>query len=158
MNTPRPNTTREMLIAEVLGELDGLLARVEALPDRVASAERRMAVTVEALAGASDKYRMAVTAFNEEAKRELTEYLERKAGQIAASTVEEQRAAMQESARLAFRSEALDKAASLGVALGHAAKEIRKARSSRFLDNVFTALLASVTTASLVYFMMLKHH
>ena len=38
MNAPRPNTTREILIAEVLGELDGLLARVEALPGMVSRA------------------------------------------------------------------------------------------------------------------------
>ncbi|MCX7112669.1 MAG: hypothetical protein NTX45_21600 [Proteobacteria bacterium] len=74
---------------------------------------------------------MAVTAFNEEAKRELTEYLERKAGQIAAKTVEEQRAAMQESARLAFRSEASGKAASLGVALGHAMPQGRLGKQGR---------------------------
>ena len=158
MNAPRPNTAREALIAEALGELDGLLARVEALPGMVSRAEQSLTATVAALADASDKYRMAVTAFNDEAKQELTEYLERTAGAVTAKTVEEQRAAMQESARLAFRSEASDKAASLGVALGHAAREIRKARGARFLDNVFTALLASVTTAGLVYFMMLKHH
>ena len=157
MNAPRPNTTREILIAEVLGELDGLLARVEALPDKVASSERRMAVTVDALAGASDQYRMAVTAFNEEAKRDLTEYLERKASQIAAKTVEEQRAAMQESARLAFRSEASDKAASRGSALGHAAKEIKQARWSRLFEHALTALLTSMLTAGLVYG-ILKHH
>ncbi len=77
MGQPRPNTAREALIAEVLGELDGLLARVEALPDKVASAELKLTATVAALTDASDKYRLAVTAFNEEAKQELTEYLER---------------------------------------------------------------------------------
>ena len=103
-----------------------------------------MAVTVEALAGASDQYRMAVTAFNEEAKWDLTEYLERKAGQIAAKTVEEQRAAMQESA-------------GLGVALGHAAKEIQQARWSRLFEHALTALLTSIFTADLVYG-ILRHH
>lgn len=151
MNAPRPNTTREALIAEVLGELDGLLARVEALPDKVSSAELRLAAMVAALADAGDQYRMAVTAFNEEAKQELTGYLERTAGVIAARTVEEQRAAMQESARLAFRSEASDKAASLGVALGHAAKEIRQARWSRLFEHALTALVTSIFTSGLVY-------
>ena len=77
MNAPRPNTVREVLIAEALGELDGLLARVEALPGMLASAEHSLTATVAALTDASDKYRMAVTAFNDEAKQELTEYLER---------------------------------------------------------------------------------
>ncbi len=113
MNKPRPNTTREALIAEVLGDLDGLLDRVEALPGRIGAAEAQLTATVAALADASDKYRMAVTAFNEQAKAELTEYLERKAGEITAKTVEEQRVAMQEAARLAFRSEATDRVAVL---------------------------------------------
>jgi hypothetical protein len=151
VNAPRPNTTREALIAEILGELDGLLARVEALPDKVASAELKLTATVAALADASDKYRLAVTAFNEEAKQELAEYLERKAGQIAAKTVEEQRAAIQEAARLAFRSEASDKAASLGVALGQAAKEIRQARGTRLLEHALTALVTSIFTSGMVY-------
>ena len=151
MNATRPNTTREALIAEVLGELDGLLARVEALPDRVSSAESRLMATVAALNGAGDQYRLAVTAFNQEAKQELTEYLERTAGAIAARTVEEQRAAMQESARLAFRSEASDKAASLSVALGQAAKEIRQARWSRLFEHALTALVTSIFTSGMVY-------
>ena len=100
---------------------------------------------------------MAATAFNEEAKRDLTEYLERKASQIAAKTIGEQRAAIQESARLAFRSEASDKAASLGVALGHAAREIKRARWSRLFEHGLTALLTSAFTAGLVYG-ILKHH
>jgi len=117
----------------------------------VSSVESRLTATVAALTDASDKYRLAVTAFNEEAKQELTEYLERKAGQIAAKTVEEQRAAMQESARLAFRSEASDKASSLSVALGQAAKEIRQARWSRLLEHALTALVTSMFTSGMVY-------
>ena len=151
MNAPRSNTVREVLIAEAFGELDGLLARVEALPGMVASAEHSLTATVAALTDASDKYRMAVSAFNEEAKQELTEYLERTAGAVTAKTVEEQRSAMKEAARLAFRSEASDKAASLGIALGHAAKEIRQARWSRLFEHALTALVTSIFTAGLVY-------
>jgi len=151
MNAPRPNTTREALIAEVLGELDGLLARVEALPEKLADAENNLSATVAVLADAGDHYRLAITAFNDQAKAELTEYLERKAGQIAAKTIEEQRAAMQEAARHAFRSEASDQAASLSVAMGRAAKEFRRSSRARLVENALIALLASVCTAGLVY-------
>ncbi|MCK7576998.1 MAG: hypothetical protein MZV65_14935 [Chromatiales bacterium] len=65
---------------------------------------------------------MAVTAFNEQAKTELTEYLERKAGQITARTAEEQRAAMQEAARLVFQSEATDRVAALANMLARASE------------------------------------
>lgn len=152
MNGPR--TAREALIAEVLGDLDGLLTRVEALPAMVAGAEGRLSGTVAALDEAGDKYRLAVTAFTEQAKVDLSEYLDLKtahAAELAAKTIEEQRAALQEAARVAFRSEASDKAASLGVALGEAAKEFRRSMWSRMMEHAVTALIASTFTAGLVY-------
>lgn len=149
-----PRTTREALIAELLGDLDGLLARVEALPALVDSAEGKLSGTVAALDDAGDKFRLAVTAFTEQAKADLAEYLDLKtaqAAQTAAKTVEEQRAALQEAARMAFRSEASDKAASLGIALGEAAKELRRSMWSRLMEHAITALIASGFTAGLVY-------
>lgn len=149
MNGPR--TTREALAALMLDEVDALLARVEALPQVIASAESRLADTVATLDAAGDKYRLMITAFTEEAKAETGSYLERKAGEMTARTTEEQRAAMQELARLAFRSEASDKASALGIALGEAAKEFRRSTWSRLLEHVITALVASCFTAGLVY-------
>jgi hypothetical protein len=155
MNGPR--TTREALIAEVLGDLDALLTRVEALPAVVAAAEEKLLGTVTALNDAGDKYRMAVTAFNEQAKADLTEYLDLKAAQVSAKTVEEQRAALQEVARLAFRSEASDKAASLGLVLGEAAKEFRRSVWSRLWEHAITAVLASGFTAGLIFMLINQH-
>lgn len=149
-----PRTAREALIAELLGDVDGLLARVEALPALVAGAEGRLSGTVAALDEAGDKYRLAVTAFTEQAKADLSEYLDLKtanAAQLAAKTVEEQRAALQEAARFAFRSEASDKAASLGVVLGEAAREFRRSIWSRMMEHAVTALIASAFTSGLVY-------
>lgn len=147
-------TTREALIAELLGDLDGLIARVEALPAVVAGAEGKLSGTVAALDDAGDKFRLAVTAFTEQAKADLSEYLDIKialAAQAVTKTVEEQRAALQEAARTAFRSEASDKAASLGAALGEAAKEFRRSMGSRLIEHAVTALIASGFTAGLVY-------
>lgn len=149
-----PRTTREALIAEVLGELDTLLARVEALPVLVAVAEEKLTGTVAALDDAGDKYRMAVTAFTEQAKADLTEYLDRKAVEVSSKSVGEQLAAMQEAARLAFRSEASDKAANLGLVLSEAAKDLRRSMWSRLTEHAFTALIASGFTASLVYLIL----
>ena len=149
MNAPR--TAREALIAEMLGDLDALLARIEALPALVAGAEERLSGTAAALDAAGDKYRMAVTAFNEQAKTDLSEYFDRKAVGVSSRTVEDQRAAMQEAARMAFRSEASDKAASLGLVLGEAAKEFRLSMRSRLVEHAITALVASGFTAGFVY-------
>ena len=145
-----PRTTREALIAELLGDLDTLLARAEEIPQTIADSEARLAGTIAALDNAGDKYRLAVTAFTEEARTELTEYLQRKSAEIAVKTVEEQRAAMQEAARAAFRSEASDKAAQLGESLSRAAQEFRRSMGSRLAEHGLTALLSSVLTATLV--------
>ena len=149
MNAPR--TSREALIAEMLGDLDTLLARVEALPAAVGAAEEKLGATVAALHDAGDRYRLAVTAFNEQAKADLTEYLDLKTVQVAAKTIDEQRAALQEVARAAFRSEASDKAASLGLVLGEAAKEFRRSMGSRVMEHAITALIASAFTSGIVY-------
>lgn len=148
MNAPR--TAREALIAEMLGDLDTILARVEAVPALVSTAEEKIAATVKILEETGDRYRLAVTAFNEQAKTELSEYFDRKASQVAAKTYEEQRAAIQEIARSAFQTEAYEKAASLGIALSEAAKEFRRSKWSRMIEHSVTALLASVITLSIV--------
>jgi hypothetical protein len=151
-----PRTSREALIAEMLGEVDALLSRIEALPAVAAKTEERISGAAAALADAGDKYRLAVTAFTEEVKAELTEYLERKAGAIAAQTVEEQRAAMQEAARQAFQFEAFEKAANLGIGLAAAAKAFHRAKRSRLIEHAMTALVASGFAAALVYAMALS--
>ncbi|MDC6409540.1 hypothetical protein LOD50_10450 [Xylella fastidiosa subsp. multiplex] len=149
-----PRTTREALMAELLGDVDKLLARVEALPVMVAAAEEKMTSTAKALEDAGDKYRMAVTAFTEQAKTDLSEYLDMKsdqAGLIATKTVEEQRATLQEAALLAFQSEASDKAASLSLVLSKAAKDFRRSMWTRLIEHAVIALVTSGFTASLVY-------
>jgi acetylornithine deacetylase/succinyl-diaminopimelate desuccinylase-like protein len=146
-----PRTLREALAAQILGEVDSLVARVEALPGKVSDAEAQLKATTEALTEASDKFRLAVTAFTEQAKGELTEHLERKAAEVVSRTVEDQRAAMQEAARLAFRSQASDQAANLAGTLRTAASEFRRTASARMLENGAVALIASGVTAAVVY-------
>lgn len=150
-------TAREALIAEMLGDIDGLMARIEAMPAIVAGAEEKIAGTVAALNDAGDKYRLAVTAFTEQAKTELSEHLDRQQARIAANTVEEQRAAIQEAARLAFRKEAASEAAAFGAALAATTKEIQKARKSRLLDQLIVALVSSGITAAVVVALVRIH-
>ena len=148
-----PRTTREALVAELLGDLDSLLTRVEALPHAIANAQAKLTGSVAGLDSAGDKFRMAVTAFTSEARGELTDFLERKAGEVASRTVDEQRAAIQEAARAAFESAAFDKASQLVIALGQAAKEFRRATLSRLLEHGLIAVVASLLTAGLVLYM-----
>ena len=141
MNAPR--TAREALMAELLGDMDALLERVEALPGQVTASEERLAASVAALEEAGDRFRLAVTAFTEQAKTELSDYLDRKAGEAADRTVAEQRAALEEAARAVFRSESVV----LRNALAELSGQLRQSVGRRVLGHVVTAL----ATAALVY-------
>lgn len=148
MNGPR--TAREALIAELLGDVDRLLARVEALPAQVAAAEANVAGTITGLNEAGDRFRLAVTAFAEEARTGLAEYVQRKAGEAGSRAAEEARAAMIDAARQAFRSEASDRAAQLANTLAQASREFRQSTWSRLAEHFLTACAASALSAGLV--------
>lgn len=143
---------REAYAALVLQELDALTGRVEQLPAEVDKAERAMTAAAAAVSDAGDRYRAAVTKFTEEANVELSAFLERRAGQVAEKTVSEIRATLIEAAQEAFRSEASDKAASLGVVLTAALREFKAASRARFIENAFTAFVAAGLTAGALWF------
>ncbi|MVW64457.1 hypothetical protein GPY61_31525 [Massilia sp. NEAU-DD11] len=145
-----PRTTREALIAQMLGDLDGLLTRVEQLPKAIAEAETRLASASRVLNDASDKYRIAVTVFTEEAKRTLTEYLEQKASQVGTLTVEERRAVIEDAVRYAYRIHASRSVAQHKSDRDGSASADRLPAHCRLLEHGVTAVLASVLTAALV--------
>lgn len=91
-----PRTAREAMVAEMLGDIDGMLARIEALPAKIAAAEAQLAASTATLDAASDRYRMTICAFTDQAKEQVTSYLERKAGETAAHMLEDQRKELQE--------------------------------------------------------------
>lgn len=149
MNAPR--SIREALVAESLGNLDDLLKRVEALPALIDAAEKQIAKTVVALEGAGDKYQMSITAFTERAKVDLNEHVDRISVQVSTRTMEEQREAIQNATLTAFRTEAFEKAASLGVVLRDAAEEFSRSKWSRLIEHGLTAVFSSALTGWLVF-------
>jgi ABC-type transporter Mla subunit MlaD len=149
-----PRTTREALIAEVLGDMDTLVQRVEALQRAIDEADARLSRTVARLDQATDRYRQTVTAFADQAKSEVQEYVQTVAHEAGTKAMEEQRQAMFTAARFAFRSEVAGKAATLSETLMQMAREFRHARRSRFVEFGVTALLSSLMTAALVALML----
>lgn len=77
MNTS-PRTTKEALFAEMLGDLDNMLNRIENLPKLVENCEHRLKDSAVTLESAGKQYGQAVTAFTEQAKVELIDFIERK--------------------------------------------------------------------------------
>ena len=143
-------TIKEALVAQLLGELDALTNRVEALPKQINNAQEELAHTVTALVAAGEKYRMVLTQFTDEAKTELTEFIERKAVNVASKTAEEQRAELTEVARKAVATEA----EKLNITTYGATKRKPASRLDIVREHAITAAASSIVTAAIVYTMM----
>lgn len=151
MNSPR--TMREAMAVQALEEIDGLILRVEHLGENLEKIDKSHAATTAALLDASDKFRMAVTAFSEEAKKDIVEHIQRKAAEQIQLSVEQQHGAMQEAAKIAFRSQASDEAASLTKTLREAAGEFRRATWARMVETAVVALASSLLTAVFLHYL-----
>lgn len=145
-----PRTTREALIVEILGELDELLTRTEALPESIAQADTRLRQTVGILEDAGDRYRSAVTAFTEEAKLSLTTYVQHQAAQAVSFPTDEQRACIQEAVVAALACATVSSTNGLNCCDRKRGTERASARVERLLEHVVTAAIASVVTATVL--------
>ena len=134
----KPNTTREALIAELLGDMDNLLSRVDALPAHIAESEKNLKNTLIALENGSDKYRIAITAFNEQAKKELSEYLDRKTMESIVKIENNQVAAIQEATKIALN-------------------EYNQGKGSRIIETSLIAITASSLTGIIIYMLGSLH-
>ena len=153
-----PRFTREVLFAQLHADLDDLLRRMEALPETVSKIETSMQATTAALVAGGDKYRAAVTALNDEARTNLTQWMRLEAGKVTSAATGELTTAMRLAAATAFRSEASDKAAALGIALAQAAKEFSRSKWTRFGELVLACGLTSLTTAGLLFVLLRSSH
>lgn len=129
-------TSREALIAEVLGDIDRLFDRLDKLQLEFNRAESNLNSTVAALETAGAKYRTAVAEFTEHAKSDLSQHFDN----VAVKTVAEQKTALQEIARMAFRAEA-----------SNLQRVDKQQKLVRALSYVFTALISSCISGSIVY-------
>jgi predicted TIM-barrel fold metal-dependent hydrolase len=132
MNDPRRNTLREELAAQALEEIDALVVRVENCSETTGK-------NAAALEGAIEKLRAAVPDISAQFKTEVAQHLNR----AKANSVEEQRAAMQEAARLAFRNEAAERFDAAIGRLERAASGVN-AQANVQRTIVFAACLSSV--------------
>lgn len=146
-----PQTTREALVAEMLGDLDSLLSRVEQLLVALSHSEKKTISTIKALDDAGDKYRIAVDTFNQQAKADLSEFIHEKAIDTASKTIEEQRAALQEIARSTLQSVVKDTEESVKIVRRETVRELHQTRISRLAEHTITALVASSFTTAIWY-------
>lgn len=78
MSTP-PRTTKEALFAEMLGDMDAMISRIEKLPELVEGCEQRLRGAAAILESAGEQYGQVVTDFTEQTKVELTGFLDQQA-------------------------------------------------------------------------------
>lgn len=109
---------------------------------------------MQTLDAAGERYRNVISEFNQHAKAEVIEHLQRRAAEITTATLGSINVAMPAAASAAFRSEASDKAVALGVALGDVAQEFRASRTTRLVEAALLCLLSSAITAALVVSMI----
>ncbi|MEI6706040.1 MAG: hypothetical protein WCK96_02770 [Methylococcales bacterium] len=146
-----PRTVREALIAEILGDLDTLIFRIEALPVLVTDAEEKISNTIFALEKAGDQYRMMITDFTEQAKTELAEYLDNQTRENFTKITVEQREVIQEAVLIALGSANSKKNTRLIFTLNKGIKELHRAKWIRLIEISSIALISSSITAGLVY-------
>lgn len=137
-----PRTTREALVAELLGDIDGLLARCEAFTGKVEVLTAQLASNTATLDAAGERYRIAAVAFTEQAKQEVIRFLERKASEVSAQMLDAQRAELQ--------------AAVLRVLESAASEAVTRSapRWQRLTELAGVAIGAGISGAGLVYWLL----
>lgn len=98
----RPSDSREILIAELLGDFKTLLDRIDAVAPTLNEAQDGMALAAADLAAKIEPFRKEVLRIALDARDKAVEYIVRRSNDIAVQTVEEQTRAMKESARSIF--------------------------------------------------------
>lgn len=149
-----PHSLRHAIAAQLFDESEHLFSRVEKLPPLIEAANQQLAKTAQALDEGADRYRLALTAFNAEARDELSELVQRKSKEASIVIVEDHRATLHEIARAAFRSEASDKAAALANSLERASAELRLFRKSHLIETMIVSVASSAVTAALLWYAM----
>jgi hypothetical protein len=137
-----PRTTREALIAELLGDIDTLLARCDAFTAKVDALQVQMASNTATLDAAGERYRQAIITFTEQAKQQVSTYLERKAGEASAKILDSQQAELQN--------------AVLRIVESAAHEAVGNARPVwlRLAELAGVAVLAAALGAGMVYWLM----
>lgn len=104
-DTKSLRTFRDALAAQVLGDIDALLDKVEAVNGSVNAATDKMQHTIKQFEEAGENYNQAVLAANMRSKNEMIAFLQNASISTIAKTKDEQRELLQELIREAVGGE-----------------------------------------------------
>lgn len=143
-----PSTAREALIVETIGEVAALIDRVEALAPTLDASRIALVQASAEIAGQVTAFESRMAGISENAKVNAVRHIARRTDQMARSTLDVQTRAMEEAARMLFRTEigpALQRAA---LPLQHLA-DLAKLGARPWmcwLTHAATAVMASALT------------
>jgi hypothetical protein len=100
-----PSTAREALIAETLGEMAKLIDRVEALAPTLDASRLALIQTGNELVYQVTAFESRMAGITENAKVQVVQHIARRADEMARCTLDAQTRAMEDAARMVFRSE-----------------------------------------------------
>ncbi len=143
-----PSSAREALIAEALGEVAALLDRVEAVGPALDASRLAMINASTELAGQVAAFESRMAGITENAKTQAVKHIARRTDEIARVSAEAQMRAMEEAARMMFRTEVGPALQRVAMPLQHLAELAhRGARPwEHWLTHAATAAAASALT------------
>ncbi|MCQ8118509.1 hypothetical protein [Methylomonas rosea] len=141
-----PRTMRDALAAQVLGDIDTLLDKADAVAGAVNSSAAKMDETIRRLEGAGETYNQAVLAANMRSKKEMVAYLKTVTTTVVATTGDEQR----EIIRALLREALSDEITTLKRSIAESSEANGSPLALRWVVTIlicmFTALLSSAGT------------
>ena len=148
----RPSTAREALIVEAIGEVAALIDRVEAVVPAMAAARQSLVQASAELAGQVVAFESRMTALTANAKVQAVRHIARRTDEMARSSLDTQTRAMEEAARVLFRTEVGPTLQRLVMPLHHLAERVDHPWE-RWLTHAATAAVASALTWALAAYL-----
>ena len=144
-------SAREALIAEALGEVAALLDRVEAVGPALEGSRLALIHASTELAGQVTAFESRMAGITENAKTQAVKHIARRTDEITRVSAEAQTRAMEEAARMLFRTEVGPALQRVAMPLQHLADLAHRGAHpwQHWLTHVATAAAASAVTWAL---------
>lgn len=146
-----PNTAREAFIVETLGEVAALIDRVEAVAPALDASRLALINASAELAGQVTAFERRMAGITENVKVQAVKHIARRTDELARSSLEAQTRAMEEAARMLFRTEVGPALQRVMLPLRHLADLAQRGARpwEHWLTHAATAVAASALTWTL---------
>jgi hypothetical protein len=151
-----PMSLRAAVQAELLGEIDRVLQRVEALPQHVESSSTRIEQAATELLAATERHRVTVAAVNAQALKGIGEFAARRTKEATHASLAEHDSALRLMVRHAFQSELAQHTRTLNDTLARAVMAARRPAWPMWGLVAVGALAGALVSASCVFLLSFR--